>query len=283
MSKIIVKAVVFAGSIAGAVFTIIPESVFGVFCFAEQFSSMIRKLWISCPMTDLELRGLFGKIEFVAFVFLACLLGYSAYIKKRSKIFIKGRNYYIQVKYGDIFKEKGWKVINFDECFTIKVGNGKGDIKASSVCGKYLDRYPIENMQSLIDEAELKPSRKKSLYKNKTKYESGLIIPRDNYFLMSFAKLDSEGLGFFDSREEYYKCLSTLWKELDARYENKDVCISVLGSGLTRIGDETPTRQELVDMIIYSYKLSRRKIKTTLKIICLKGDDFSLDRVGKAI
>lgn len=57
MSKIIVKAVVFAGSIAGAVFTIIPESVFGVFCFAEQFSSMIRKLWISCPMTDLELRG----------------------------------------------------------------------------------------------------------------------------------------------------------------------------------------------------------------------------------
>lgn len=100
---------------------------------------------------------------------------------------------------------------------------------------------------------------------------------------MSFAKLDSEGLGFFDSREEYYKCLSTLWKELDARYENKDVCISVLGSGLTRIGDETPTRQELVDMIIYSYKLSRRKIKTTLKIICLKGDDFSLDRVGKAI
>lgn len=37
MSKLIVKAVVFAGSIAGAVFTIIPESVFGAFVLQNSF------------------------------------------------------------------------------------------------------------------------------------------------------------------------------------------------------------------------------------------------------
>lgn len=64
------------------------------------------------------------------------------------------------VKYGDIFKEDGWKVINFDECFTTTVGNGKGDIKASSLCGKYRRRFSIDEMQLLIDNAGLKASRK---------------------------------------------------------------------------------------------------------------------------
>lgn len=283
MSKLILKAMTAAGSIIGVVFTIFPESIFRVFPFTDRFVNAIKKLWQSCPMTDEDLCCMLGRIEFAAFVLLACMLFLSVYFRVRRKITIKGKNYCIQIKYGDIFSEEGWKVINFDECFTTKVGNGKGDIKASSLCGKYLERYPIKDMQSLIDEAGLKPSRKKSLYQNKARYKSGFIIPRDGYFLLSFAKLDSEGLGFFESREEYYQCLSTLWKELDARYEERDVCISILGSGLTRIGDETPTRQELVDMIIYSYKLSHRKIKTTLKIICQRGRDFSLDEVGKTI
>lgn len=283
MNKIIAMAMTATGSIIGVVFTILPESIFHVFPFVDRFGSAIMKLWKSCSMTDAELCGMLGRIEFAVFVLLVCMLFLSTYFRIRRKITIKGKNYCIQVRYGDIFSEEGWKVINFDECFTTKVGTGKGDIKASSLCGKYLERYPIENMQSLIDDAGLKPSRKKSLYQNKARYKSGLIIPRDDYFLLSFAKLDSEGLGFFESREEYYQCLSTLWKELDARYEKRDVCISILGSGLTRIGDESPTRQELVDMIIYSYKLSHRKIKATLKIICQRGKDFSLDEVGKTI
>lgn len=283
MSKIFSKVIAYTGGVVGAVYTILPESMFGIFPYGELFSDAIAKLWTSCPMTESELCALFGKIQFAVFVFIVCFLGRFIYIEKRNKISIKGKNCHIVVKYGDIFKEDGWKVINFDECFTTTVGNGKGDIKASSLCGKYLRQYPIKDMQLLIDNAGLKPSRKKSLYQNKVRYESGLIIPRNDYFLMSFAKLDSDGLGFFNSREEYYQCLSTLWKELDARYGHKDVCISVLGSGLTRIGDETPTRQELVDMIVYSYKLSPRKIKTTLKIICLRGEDFSLDRIGEAI
>ena len=283
MSKIIAKAAALTGGIVGAALTIIPESVFNVLPFIKESSHVITRFWPSCPMTASELSGMFGKIQFVVYIFVVCLLICFVCAKKRNKITIKGANYCIVVKYGDIFKEDGWKVINFDECFTTTVGDGKGDIKASSLCGKYLERYPIDDMQKLIDNAGLKAARKKSLYQNKTRYESGNLIPRDDYFLMAFAKLDSDGLGHFDSREDFYQCLSILWKELDARYENKDVCISILGSGLTRIGDENPTRQQLVDMIICSYKLSQRKIKTTLKIICLKGEDFSLDRIGETI
>ena len=34
---------------------------------------------------------------------------------------------------------------------------------------------------------------------------------------MSFAKLDKDGLGYFESIEEYCKCLNKLWKEIDVR------------------------------------------------------------------
>jgi hypothetical protein len=58
--------------------------------------------------------------------------------------------------------------------------------------------------------------------------------------------------------------------------------IPILGAGITRIDGSTGAsipQQELLDMIIWSYKLSSHKIKTKLRIICKRSDDFSLDKV----
>ena len=99
---------------------------------------------------------------------------------------------------------------------------------------------------------------------------------------MAFAQLDEEGKGKFFSHEEFLNCLSVLWKEIDKYYGQKDVCIPVLGSGITRMNDSSLTQQELLDIIIESYKLSSHKIKSPckLRIICKKRKDFSLDRIG---
>ena len=67
-------------------------------------------------------------------------------------------------------------------------------------------------------------------------------------------------------------------------YGQKDVCIPILGAGLTRFdggsGASIP-QQELLDMIIWSYKLSSHKIKSPrkLRIICRRDEDFSLDKI----
>ena len=57
---------------------------------------------------------------------------------------------------------------------------------------------------------------------------------------------------------------------MDKKCGYQTVSIPVLVAGIMRIGDVSSSCQELVDMIIYSYKLSQCKIKTTLRIVCKK-------------
>ena len=87
------------------------------------------------------------------------------------------------------------------------------------------------------------------------------------------------------TRDEYFACLSKLWQEISKYYGQIDVCIPILGSGITRLDDTSLTQQELLDMMIASYKLSAHKIKAPLKlhIVCRKCDDFSLNRIGNHI
>ena len=102
---------------------------------------------------------------------------------------------------------------------------------------------------------------------------------------MAFAKLDEDGRGQFFSRDEYLDCLSILWNEIDKYYGQNDVCIPVLGAGLTRIGDKILTQQELLDIIIASYKLSSHKLKLPcqLHIVCKRNDNFSLNKIGATL
>ena len=76
-----------------------------------------------------------------------------------------------------------------------------------------------------------------------------------------------------------------MWEEIDKYYGQKDVCISILGSGTTRMNGELLTQQQLLDMIIVSYKLSSHKIKLPNKliIVCRRNDDFSINKIGEYI
>ena len=61
--------------------------------------------------------------------------------------------------------------------------------------------------------------------------------------------------------------------------------IPVLGSGIARFENgisQSIPKQELVDLMISSYKLSLHKLKNknTLYIVCRKSDDFSMDKIS---
>lgn len=101
---------------------------------------------------------------------------------------------------------------------------------------------------------------------------------------MAFVTLDKNGSGRFFTRDEYLKCLSILWKEIDIYYGQQDVCIPILGAGLTRFEGgvgASISQQELLNMIIWSYKLSSYKIKSPhkLRIICKKSKGFSIYKI----
>lgn len=199
---------------------------------------------------------------------------------------IKGNNYSIKVEYGNLLKKKNCqRLINFDECFTTQVGTGTADIKKDSVCGQYLIQNPNLNIQTLIAASGVKPCKKKSKYNNSTCYKPGTIVANGDDLLMAFTRLESNGKSMKFTVEEYLKCLSFLWEEIDNNYNNKDVYIPVLGSGIARFENgisQSIPKQELVDLMISSYKLSLHKLKNknTLHIVCRKSDDFSMDKIS---
>lgn len=272
MLKLLKQINIWTFGAISVVFTFIPEALFGKLIL---FSKAPAEVNIICIRV----------LTFVS-IFLLSTIIYSIYIHKRKVITIKGTNYSIQVEYGDLFEMSSCKkVINFDECFTTSVGDEPCQIKPDSICGQYLQSNPLLNINKIMEDNNIHAAKGKSKYQNKKKYDSGIIIPNNDYLLMSFAKLDKDGLGIFFSRDEFIDCLNTLWKELDKYYGNKDVCIPILGSGRTRMDGSASTslsQQELLDIIICSYKLSPHKIKLPYKlhIMCKKSDGFSLNKIG---
>ena len=103
---------------------------------------------------------------------------------------------------------------------------------------------------------------------------------------MAFAKLDDKGKGLFLSRDEYLRCLDFLWRELENHYSEKDVCVPILGAGTTSFdggSGASISQQDLLDIMIWSYKLSSHKIKAPhrLRIICKKNRGFSINNIDK--
>lgn len=234
--------------------------------------------FISCewPKTAIVICN---KIFLFIILLIVCNVINFLYKKLRKSVTISDKNTTIFIEYGDIFRIKhGWKVINFDECFTTKIGSNPGDIKPESICGQYLTRYPIEDMQQLIEKSGIKP-KGYSQYENKECYEHGVIIPRDDFLLMAFARLDKKGRGFH-TYESYLKCLDKLWEQIDLYHGTDDVYLPILGSRITRF-DKDLTQQDLLDIMISSYRLNPKKLKkpNSLHIVCKERDDFSLNRI----
>lgn len=252
-------------------FTFVPETLFGKCKFM--------------PESSVEANIILNRVlAFIAVIVLSVIIN-AIYLFKRRSIHIKGKNYSICIKYGDIFKMSSCKkVISFDECFTTVVGSSPSEINPDSICGQYLRMNPITDVQCLIDNAQVRPCAIKSKFQDNLRYDSGRLVPNGNFLLLSFAKLDEDGLGRL-TRDEFLDSLSLLWKEINKHYGQKDVCIPILGSGVTRMDDVSLTQQELLDIIIGSYKLSAHKIKLPyqLYIVCEKRDDFSLNKIGEYI
>lgn len=258
-------------SLTTLVFAFAPESIFTHGFITVDFSTewliICNRLWFLLALSILTFTGI-----------VIC----RAISKKAT---INGANYKIVVEYGNIFdKSDCLKVINFDECYTTHIGTAPADIKSWSICGQFLTKYPDVDFKAIVEQYGAKLSRKHSEYNNKECYPSGTIVPYDEFLLLAFTKLDKDGLGRM-SREEFLLCLDLLWKEIDKYHTDKSVAIPILGSGITRFHDELLSQQQLLDMIIASYKLSPYKMKSSsvLYIVCRKADGFSINKIGEYI
>ena len=254
-----------AYAIITAIFTFVPEDFF-------------KRGFFPCDWSESTIL-LVNRLIVFLILFILTNIVYCIYRSHRKSVSISDQSFEIIIEYGDLIAiNDGLKVINFDECFTTTVGDRPIDINPNSVCGQYLAKYPIDDMQSLIQSVGLQPVGIAQC-NNMPKFVSGMIIPKEDFFLMAFAKLNKDGLGEM-TYTQYLDCLNRLWQQIDLYHGTDDVYLPILGSRITRFEKEL-SQQELLDIMIASYRLSPKKLKKpcSLHIVCKERENFSLNNI----
>ncbi|GIP29128.1 hypothetical protein J23TS9_42580 [Paenibacillus sp. J23TS9] len=185
----------------------------------------------------------------------------------------------IEVKFGDIFSEEAnLKVVAFNEYFDTLVDEKV--ISSNSLNGIYIKKFYQGKVADLDGIISLDTHLPEMIsYKNverpvgkKVAYRLGTICTVDDYLLTAFSRFDKSNQAYLEMND-YISCLLNFWNEIDRVYAGRTVAIPVLGSGITRFrGYEHISDQELLELIIWTFKVSRIKFKypSTVKIVVWK-------------
>lgn len=193
------------------------------------------------------------------------------YINKLKNISLNLYGSTFEIKEGNIFEQDGLKVINFNEYFDTIVDNRI--IAKNSLNGKYIIntlRGDIKKLDKEIDkqlkEKIIEENKSRPIGKKK-KYNLGEIVEYNDYILTSLTRFTDDNRAVL-SLKEYLSFLMNFWNNLDKIYANRNVNITLFGSSsLTRFTDAYEiNEQDLIEIIIWSFKISKIKFKYPTKI-----------------
>ena len=175
------------------------------------------------------------------------------------------------VKTGDIFGEDGLKVIAFNEYFDTLVDNRV--IAEKTLNGMYI-KSKIDNVSEIDDKIDSDSTLNKRVVEinesrsigKKKRYKLGTIYQNNDYLLTAFTRFDEDNRAYLNM-DDYINFLLNFWNEIDIIYAGRSVSIPLLGSGITRIkGYDTISEQELLELLIWSFKVSRTKFTYPSKV-----------------
>ncbi|KZS46451.1 hypothetical protein AWU65_11260 [Paenibacillus glucanolyticus] len=179
----------------------------------------------------------------------------------------------IEVKYGDIFSEEAdLKAIAFNEYFDTLVDEKV--ISSNSLNGIYIKKF-YQGRVTALDEIISSDTHLPEMiarenvgrtHGKKTKYRLGTICTVDDYLLTAFSRFDESNKAYLEIND-YINCLLNFWNEIDRVYAGRTVALPVLGSGITRFREyENISDQELLELIIWTFKVSRIKFTYPSKV-----------------
>jgi len=221
-------------------------------------------------LLNFDLRGApaLGIIILVGIVYTACMMNRPLEIS----FLINHSNTTIRIKFSDLFREEGFRVIPVNEFFDSELGL---PVSEKSLHGLFITRClggHRETFDQIIsDELSKIRSEVEGRSEGKTKkYPIGTtaVVPvnTDKYLCFALCNTDTETC---KARAD----VPILWKALDGLYDKARVALGgdalvlpLVGSGLSGIG--LPSR-DLLDLIILSIitATKRQQITTRIKII----------------
>lgn len=144
-------------------------------------------------------------------------------------------------------------------------------ISHASLNGQYLDKHisDIEQLDLDIEgDARLKERITDRNFERKSgkkvKYKLGSIHLHGDYILLAFSHFDENNRARL-TLQEYTDCLMNMWNEIDMVYSGKTVSVPLLGNGVTRFKDCEVNEQELLDIILWTYRISKVYLSCVFK------------------
>ena len=206
----------------------------------------------------LLILGLFFLIVVITFI--------AKYYKTKKGISLTIRSIRVNIKQGDIFKEKDWKVIAFNEFFDTTVDDIV--IAHNTLNGIFIDNYVknLDDLQNIIANEMDNPKLKGYKRSGKFAYPLGRIITYKDFMLLAFTHFENNEARL--TQKDYEDCLRVMWTEICRTYANKPVFIPLLGSGITRF-DGTPHKSnfDLLRCMLCTLRTSGVNINQPITIL----------------
>lgn len=218
---------------------------------------------------------------FIALFFIAFIVYHVSrylYYRNLKKLSLKIKNSTFKIKLGDIFEQSELKVINFNEYFDTVVDNkiiAKNSLNGQFILNKVKDVKKLDTVISETLKKNIKESNNDRPNGKKLKYELGSIVEYNDYLLTALTKFDNDNRANLSLRD-YLVFLMNFWDNLDKIYANRSVCITLFGSSsITRFKDTNDvTDQDLIEIILWSFKVSKIKFKYPTTITLVLTDDL---------
>ena len=210
-----------------------------------------------------------------AAIFIVLLVGVFLYLWWRAnrldKVCLLINNTKVEVLIGDIFDQ----FINPDKHdgeITIIAVNDHYDyivddriVSSKSLHGQYINKIikagkleelnkKIENDQVLQRTGNPKEhsTRKEG---RKIRYELGSLVEFENHILTAFTNFDDNNKAFL-SADEYLHFWMKFWENIDSVYAGRTINIPLMGAGITRFRNGKPTKQQLLETMLWTLKIS---------------------------
>lgn len=191
------------------------------------------------------------------------------------KAYVMLNNTTVEICEGDIFKQNGLKVIAFNEYFDTKVDNEI--ISSNTLNGKYIKEHVKnikildKNIKDKLRHRKIDTNRTRKIGK-KDRYKLGTIFKYNDFLLVAFSHFDEFNKAYL-SITDYVSCLIEMWNEIDKCYNGMNIVLPIIGSGITRLNEKSLSEQELLEILLWSFRLSGIKFTKSAKIKVVTQSD----------
>ncbi|CAD7492155.1 macro domain-containing protein [Aeromonas dhakensis] len=233
-------------------------------------STFISLILIFCEIPD-EYKKSCGVF------FILALVGYYFFLWQKycslEDIEIKIDGSVVNIKSGDLFKQRGYKAIAFNEYYDTQVDDVI--ISGRSLNGLFITQHLTDNTINDLDEYiskyQFPPEdildENVSRKSGKTqRYRIGSICVYNNYLLTAFSKFNDQNMAYL-TMPDYLGFLIKFWDNVNRVYSQESVSVPIFGSGITRIKEhKNISDEELLKIMLWTFRISEMRFKYPAKL-----------------